>query len=199
MEGLLTVLESKGHQLKHLHLCEVFQYVSLRDIVRTCPSLRKLTLNYSVDYGFNDDSVKDQTKQLVEPIDFPSLNDLESISLAHLNEQVCPSKMLDALLVSPSLSDINITAIETLSTDSMLKLLSYSLLGSPALTSVRNFQVNKCPNIRAEPFVRLLSMDDTKLDHLYIKDCDMVDEDVLHEAAKNYPMPLDITVTHKEE
>ena len=59
VEGLLTVLESKGHQLKDLHFFEVFQFVSLRDIVRTCLSLRKLTLNYCVDYDFDDDSGKD--------------------------------------------------------------------------------------------------------------------------------------------
>ena len=199
MEGLLTVLESKGHQLRDLHLCEVFQFVSLHDIVRTCPSLRKLTLSYSVDYDFDDDSGKDQKKQPVEPIDLPSLNDLESIRLSHLNEQICPSEVLEALLVSPFLSTINLTAIETLSTDSMLNILSCSPLGSPALTSVKDFQVNMCPNITAEPFVRLLSMEDTKLDELHIKDCELVDEYVLYEAVKRYPRPLDITVAHQEE
>ena len=107
--------------------------------------------------------------------------------------------MLDALLVSPCLSNIKLTAIETLSTNSMLNLLSCSPLGSPALTSVKDFQVNKCPNITAEPFVCLLSMDDTKLDKLHIKDCDMFDEDVLFDAVKNYSRPLDVTVTHQDE
>ena len=190
MESLLAVLESKGHQLRNLHLCEVSQFVSLHDIVRTCLSLRRLTMNYSVDYDFG----KNQEKQPVESVDLPSLNDLEFITLAHLNKQMCTSEMLDALLVSPSQSNINLTAIETLSTDSMLNLLSCSLLGSPALTSVRNFQVNKCQNITAAPFVRLLSMDDTKLDELHIEDCDMVDKDVLHQAVKSYQRPLDITV-----
>ena len=116
-----------------------------------------------------------------------------------MSEQICPREVLEALLVSPCLSDIKLTAIETLSTDSMLRVLSYLPLGSPALTSVRDFQVKKCPNITAEPFVRLLSMDDVKLDKLYIKDCDMVDEVVLLEAVTSYPRPLNITVTHQEE
>ena len=199
LEGLTTVLESKGHQLKDLHLCEVSQFVSLHDIVRTCPSLRKLTLNYSVDYDFDKDSSKNQEKQLVESIDLLLLNDLESIKVAHLNEQMCSRKMLDVLLVSPGLSDIKLTAIETLSTDSMLNLLSCSPLRSPALTSVKDFQVNKCPNITAAPFVRLLAMDDIKLDELHIEECDMVDKNVLYEAAKKYPRPLDITVKTTKE
>ena len=196
-KGLLTVLESKGHQLKDLHLFGVFEFVNLHNIIRTCPTLRKLTLNYSVSSDFDDDSLKE--KQLVEPIELPSLNNLESIRLSYLNEQMCPSEMLDVLLVSPCLSDIKLTAIETLSTDSMLNLLSCSPLGSPALTSVRDFQVKKCPNITAEPFVRLLSMDDTKLDELHIKDCDMFDEDVLYEAVKTYPRPLDITLNRQQK
>ena len=195
MEGLLTVLKSKGHQLKDLHLYDVSQFVRLHDIIRTCPSLRKLTLNYSMDYDFDDDSSISQEKQLVELIDLPSLNDLESIRLSYLYEEICPSEMLEALLVSPSLSDIKLTAIETLSTDSMLNVLSCSPLGSPALTSVKDFQVNKCPYITAEPFVRLLSMDDIKLDELNIEDCKMVDKDVLYQVVKSYPRPLDITVS----
>ena len=192
MESLLPVLESKGHQLKDLHLYGVSQFVSLHDIVRTCPSLRRLTMNYSVDYDFDVDSGMDQKKQLAEPIDLLPINDLE---LAHMTEQMCPSEILEALLVSPSLRIINLTAIEALSTDSMFNLLSCSPLGSPALTSVRDFQVKKCPNITAELFVRLFSMDDIKLDELHIKDCDMVDENVLYQAVKNYPRPLDITVS----
>ena len=160
--------------------------------------MRKLTLNYCIDYDFDDDSGKDQKKQPVEPIDLPSLNDLESIILTHLNEQMCPSEVLDTLLVSPSLSNINLTAIETLSTDTMFNVLSCSPLRSPALTSVRDFKINICPNITAEPFVRLLSMDDTKLDKLYIEDCEMVDKDVIHQAVKSCPRPLDIMVTHEE-
>ena len=195
VEGLLMVLKSKGHQLKDLHLFGIIQFVSLHDIVRTCPSMRNLTLSYSVDYDFGDDSGKDQERQLVEPIVLPSLKDLVSIRLEHLKEQICPSEVLDALLVSPSLSDIKLTAIETVFTDSILNVLSCSPLGSPALTSVRDFQVKKCPNITAEPFVRLLAMHDTKIDKLHIKDCDMVDEDVLHEAVKKYSRPLDFTVS----
>ena len=80
-------------------------------------------------------------------------------------------------------------------TDSMLNVLSCSPLGSPALTSVKDFQVNKCPYITAEPFVRLLSMDDIKLDELNIEDCRMVDKDVLYQVVKSYPRPLDITVS----
>ena len=198
-EGLLTVLESKGHQLKELHLFGLFGSVILHDIIRTCPSLHKLTLNYNVSSDFGDDSRKDQEKKRVEPIILPSLNDLESVRLEYLNKQICPSEVLDALLVSPCLSNIKLTAIETLSTNSMLNLLSCSPLGSPALTSVKDFQVNKCPNITAEPFVRLLSLDDTKLDELHFKDCDMVDEDVLFDAVKNYSRPLDVTVTHQDE
>ena len=195
MEGLLSVLKSKGHQLKYLHLYDVSQFVSLHDIIRTCPSLRKLTLNYSMDYDFDDDSSMSQEKLLVELIDLPALNDLESMRLSYLYEEICPSEMLEALLVSPSLSDIKLTAIETLSTDSMLNVLSCSPLGSPALTSVKDFQVNKCPYITAEPFVRLLSMDDIKLDELNIEDCKMVDKDVLYQVVKSYPRPLDITVS----
>ena len=197
--GLLTVLKSKGHQMKHLHLCEVSQFVSLHDIVRTCPSLRSLTLNYSVDSDLGDDSGKDQKKQLLEPIDLPSLNDLEFIRLAHMSEQICPREMLEALLVSPYLSIVNLTAIETLSTDSMLRVLSYLPLGRPTLTSLKDFQVNMCPNITAEAFVCLLSINDIKLDKLYIKDCDMIDEVVILEAVTSYSRPLDITVTHQEE
>ena len=195
VEGLLVVLKSKGHQLKDLHFFGIIQLVNLHDIVRTCPSLRNLTLSYSVDYDIDDDFGKDQKKQPVEPIVLPSLNNLESIRLEHQNKQICSSEMLEALLVSPSLSDINLTAIETLSTDSMINLLSCSPLGSPALTSVKDFQVKKCPNITAAPFVRLLAIEDTKLDELHIKDCDMVDEDVLYEAVKSYPRPLDFTVS----
>ena len=191
-EGLLKVLESKGHQLKDLHLFGVFEFVSLRDIIRTCTSLRNITLNYDVSSDFDDDSGKNQEKQIVEPIDLPSLSNLESIRLSYLNEQMCPSEMLNALLVTPSLNDVKLTAIETLFIDSMLNLLLCSPLGSLALTSVKDFQVKKCPNITAAPFVRLLSMEDTKLDELHIEDCDMVDEDVFHEALKIYPRPLDI-------
>ena len=140
LEGLLTVLKSKGHQLKDWHLCEVSQFISLHDIVRTCPSLRKLTLNYSMDYNFDNGSSKNQEKQLVKPIDLPLLNELESIKVTILNKQICPSEVLDALLVSPSLRIINLTAIETLSTDSMFNLLSCFSMGSPALTSVKDFR-----------------------------------------------------------
>ena len=63
-----------------------------------------------------------------------------------------------------------------------------------SLPSLRSFHVEDCPKITAVPFVCLLAMDDTKLDELHIEDCDMDDEDVLHEAVENYPRPLKVRV-----
>ena len=190
-ESLLTVLESKGHQLKDLHLIEVHETISLSDIVRTCPSLCKFTLKYAWSVA----SVDDQKKQLEETSDMPYLSNLEELTLEYLSEEICSSVMLMALFVSPYLEKIKLTSVEVMSNDHLLN----THQASPpykrsSLTSLRLFHVKNCPKITAAPFVRLLALDDTKLDKLHIEDCDMDDEDILHEAVENYPRKLNVRV-----
>ena len=188
-EGLMNVLESKGHQLKDLLLDKVKETISLQDIVRTCPSLCKFSLKYSAI------SANDHKKQLEEPSDMPYLSNLKELTLANLSEQICSSVMLMALLVSPHLEKIKLTTVEVMSNDHLLDVHQTCFLcKGNSLTSLRSFHVENCPNITAAPFVRLLAMDDTKLDELHIEDCDMDDEDVLHEAVENYPRPLNVRV-----
>ena len=188
-ESLLTVLESKGHQLKNLYLKDVVDTISLHDIVRTCPSLCKFTLNYSVI------SAHDQKKQQEEPSDMPYLSNLEELTLANLSEEICSSVILKTLLASPHLEKIKLTSVEVMSNDHLLDVHQpCSPCKGNSLTSLRSFYVEDCPKITAAPFVRLLAMDDTKLDELHIEDCTMDDEDFLHEAVKNYPRPLAVKV-----
>ena len=190
-ESLLTVLESKGHQLKNLHLNKVNKTISLEDIVRICPSLCKFTLKYFYVVAF----ANDQKKQLEEPSDMPYLNNLEELTLAHLSEETCSSVMLKTLLASPHLEKIKLTSVEVMSNDHLLDVHQpCSPCRGNSLTSLRSFHVENCPKITAAPFVRLLAMDDTKLDELHIEDCDMDDEDVLHEAVENYPRSLNVRV-----
>ena len=190
-EGLLTVLESKGHQLKNLHINDVIETINLHGIVRTCPSLCKFTLNHDC----IDHSANDQMKQPEEPSDMPYLSNLKELTLAHLSEQICSSVMLKALLGSRCLEKIKLTSVEVMSND---HLFNAHQAGSPckgnSLTSLRTFHVEDCPKITAAPFVRLLAMDDTKIDELHIEDCDIDDEDILHEAVENYPRPLNVKV-----
>ena len=188
--GLLTVLESKGHQLKALHLNEVIETISLRDIIRTCPSLCKFTLKYAWAYYYTE------KKQLEEPSDMPYLSKLEELTLARMGEQICSSVMLMALLVSPYLEKISLTTIEVMSNDHLLNAYQtcFPCVDNNPLTTLRSFHVKDCPKITAAPFVRLLAMDDTKLDELHIEDCKMDDEDVLHDAVENYPRPLNVRV-----
>ena len=190
-QDLLTVLESKGHNLKELHLNEVFETVSLHDIVRTCPSLCKFTLIYVSADGFADD----HEKQISESIDMPYLSNLEELTLAHLSEEICPSEMLVALLVSPYLEKVKLQSVEALSNDHLLNpYQACSYWEGFSLKNVRLFYVQNCPKITATPFVRCLALDGTMLDDLFINNCNMVDEDVLHEAVKNYPRPLNVRV-----
>ena len=192
-EALLTVLESKGHQLKDLHLIEVDETISLSDIVRTCPSLCNFTLKY--EYHYIDVSANDQKKQLEELSDMPCLSNLKELTLEYLSEDICSSVMLKALLVSPYLEMIKLTSVEVMSNDHLLNTHQASpLCKDNLLASLRSFHVEDCPKITAAPFVRLLAMDDTKLDELHIEDCNMDDEDVLHEAVENYARPLNVKV-----
>ena len=188
-KGLLTVLESKGHQLKELHLEDVIKTISLHDIVRTCPSLCKFRLKYACSVA----SVDDQKEQLEEPTDMPFLSNLKELTLANLNEQKCSSIMLIALLVSPYLDKIELTSVEVMSS---IYHSNFHQSLSPSKgnlsTFLRSFHVENCPKLTAEPFVHLLAMDDTKLDELHIEDCDMDDEDVLYEAIEKYPWPLKV-------
>ena len=190
-KGLLTVLESKGHQLKKLYLEDVIETISLHDIVGTCPSLCKFTLNYACRVA----SVDDQKEQQKEPTDMPFLFNLKELTLANMSEKKCSSLMLKALLVSPYLEKIMLTSVEVMSNIHLFKIHQASppYKGS-YLTSLRSFCVKNCPKITAAPFVHLLAMDDTKLNELHIEDCDMDDEDVLHEAVENYPRPLNVKV-----
>ena len=190
-KDLLTVLGSKGHQLKDLHLEDVIETINLHDVVTSCPSLCKFTLKYACSVA----SANDQKKQLEEPSVMPYLSNLEELTLSHLNEKRCSSVMLKALLVSPRLEKIKLTSVEVMSND----LLFGVHQASPArkgnsFISLRSFHVEDCPKITAALFVSLLAMDDIKLDELHIEDCDMDDEDVLHEAVENYPRPLNVKV-----
>ena len=190
-EGLRTVLESKGHQLKILHLIDVFETISLHDIVETCPSLCQFTLKYV----YVDAFTNDQKKQLEEPSDMPYLSNLEELTLANLSEEICSSVMLKALLVSPHLEKIKLTFVEVISNDHLFDVYqACSSCKGISLTSLRSFHVENCPKITTAPFVRFLAMDDTKLDELNIINCDLDDEDILHEAAVNYPRPLNVRV-----
>ena len=190
-ESLLTVLESKGHQLKVLLLNKVIETISLHDIVRTCPSLCKFTLKY--DYA--DVSANDQKKQLEEPSDMSYLSNLEELTLANLSEEICSSVMLKTLLVSPHLEKVKLTSVEVMSNDHIF----HNHQACPpckgnSITSLRSLHVEDCPKITAAPFVRVLAMNDTKIDELHIEDCDMDEENVLHEAVENYPRPLNVRV-----
>ena len=190
-KDLLTVLGSKGHQLKDLHLHEVIETISLHDIVTSCPSLCKFTLKYACSVA----SVDDKKKEQEEPSGMPYLSNLKELTLSHLNEKKCSSVMLKALLVSPHLEKIKLTSVEVMSNDHLLNTHQASPpFKGNSLTFMRSFHVEDCPKITAAPFVRLLAMDDTKLDELHIKDCDMDDEDVLHEAVENYPRKLNVKV-----
>ena len=188
-KGLLTVLESKGHQLKELHLEDVIKTISLHDIVTSCPSLCKFTLKYACSVA----SVDDQKKQLEEPSDMPYLNNLVELTLANLSEKKCSSLMLKALLVSPYLRKIELISVVVMSSIYLSKFhQSLSSSRGNLSTFLRSFHVENCPKLTAAPFVHLLAIDDTKLDELHIEDCDMVDEDVLHEAVEKYPRPLKV-------
>ena len=190
--GLLTVLESKGLQLKALHLNKVIETISLHDIIRTCPSLCKFTLKYAS--GFY--TAMNQEKQLEKTSDMPYLGKLKELTLARMGVQICSSVMLMALLVSPYLEKVKLTLIQVMCNDHLMNAYQacFPSVGNNFLTSLRSFHVSDCPKISAAPFVRLLAMDDTKLDELHIEHCGMDDEDVLHEAVENYPRPLNVRV-----
>ena len=192
-KDLLTVLESKGHHLKNLHLIGVNGSINIHDIVRACPSLCKFTLEYV--YHYIDVSANEQKKQLKEHSDMPYLSSLEELTLENLSEEFCSSVMLKALIVSPYLEKIKLNSVEVMSNDHLLNAhqASFPCKGN-SFTSLRSFHVKNCPKITAAPFVRLLAMDDTKLDELHIGNCDMDDEDILHEAVENYPRPLNVKV-----
>ena len=189
-ENLLSALESKGHQLRDLHISGARETISLHDIVRTCPSLCRFTLTYT----YADVSANDQ-KQLEEPSDMPYLNNLVELTLGNLSKQSCSSVMLKTLLVSPHLEKIKLTLVKILSNDLLFDVhQSCSPCKANSFKSLRSFHVKKCPKITVAPFVRLLAMDDTKLEELHIEYCNMDDDDLLLEAVENYPRPLNVMV-----
>ena len=122
-KDLLTVLGSKGHQLKDLHLEDVIETINLHDVVTSCPSLCKFTLKYACSVA----SANDQKKQLEEPSVMPYLSNLEELTLSHLNEKRCSSVMLKALLVSPHLEKIKLTSVEVMSNDLLLAFIKHLL------------------------------------------------------------------------
>ena len=193
-EGLLTVLESRGHQLRSLHLFSVIETVSLPDIARTCLLLHQFTMTYAPSPSDSNSSNdhKNQTKQKCGHYGFYYLSEL---TLGHFSEQLCSSGMLALLLGSLYLKTINLTDVEGLDNAAMSSVQSCSLYRSSTLTSVEHFGIKKCRNITAEAFVRLLNTEGTMLKNLHIKDCDKVDGDVLHEAVVKYPRPLNVTVS----
>ena len=128
-----------------------------------------------------------------EPIDTPYLSNLKELTSANLSEERCSSVMLMSLLVSPYLEKIKLTSVEVMSNDHLIDVHQVCApCKGNSLPSLRSFHVEDCTKITAAPCVRLLAMGNTKLDELHIEDCDMDDEDVLHEALENYPRPLKV-------
>ena len=140
-ESFRTVLESKGHQLKCLHLTNVIGTIRVQDIVRTCRSLCKFTLGYvSASVSAND-----QKKQLEEPSDMPYLSNLKELTLANLSEKSCSREMLMSLLDSPYLEMIKLTSVEVMSNDHLIDVHQVCApCKGNALTSLRSFHVEDC-------------------------------------------------------
>ena len=184
--GLLTVLESKGHQLRKLHLFDVCATVSLKAITRTCNLLQEFTLTSAL----SCDSSNVQEDYTSEDYGQYGLFRLSKLTLGHLCGHLCTSKMLVALLVSPYLKTINLTSVDGMDDDVMACVNKSCPWGLSTLTSVEYFYLQNCPNITASSLVHLIKKEGTMLKVLHIKECDMVDRDVLRAAVEVYPRPL---------
>ena len=193
-KGLLTVLESKGHQLRSLHLFNVFETVSLLNITRTAHSLKSFTMICDAGSSLSSGSMNVNKDQGQQSGSLAGLFHLDTISLGNLSQKLCTREMLSALLVSPYLKTVSLTSVESLDDGVLAGVLSCSPWGLPTLTSVEYFYLKDCPNIIAPPFVRLLGMKGTMLKVLHIKDCDMVDGDVVRAAVEMYPRPLEVII-----
>ena len=194
-KGLLTVLESKGNQLKSLHLLDVFETINLSDISRTCPYLNKFTMISAVSFSSGSYSSSDVGNQTKDDKLLYGLYHLHAISLGNLSKKLCSRDMMVALLVSPYLKKINLTDVAGLDDDVMACVQRCTPYGLSTLTSVENICIEKCPNITTTAFVRLLNTEGTMLTDLSIKNCDKIDADVLHKAVAKYPRPLNVTVS----
>ena len=194
-ESLLTVLESKGHQLRSLNLFGVTETVSFLDITRTCAFLSKFTMTYAASSSSGNYSSNDQDNQTEQEYSQYGLFYLSELTLGNLSEQLCSRRMLTSLLVSPYLKTVNLTNVQSFDDDVMSTVQSYPLdHGLSTLTSVEHISMEDCPNITATAFVHLLGTEDTMLKDLHIKDCVKVDGDVLCDAVAKYPRPLNVTV-----
>ena len=194
-EGLLTVLESKGPQLKSLNLFDATETVSFRDITNTCPFLNKFSMTYAASSSFGSYSTNSLENNTEQEYDQYGLFYLSELTLGHLSEQLCSRRILTALLVSPYLKTVNLTNVQRFDDDVMSRVQSQSLdHGLSTLTSVEHICMEDCPNITATAFVRLLCTGNTLLKDIYIKDCARVDGHVLCDAAAKYPRPLNVIV-----
>ena len=184
--GLLTVLESKGHQLRELHLFNVHAAVSFQDITRTCNLLQEFTLTSVL----SCDSCNVQEDYTSEDYGQYGLFRLSKLTLGYLCGNLCTSQMLVALLVSPYLKTINLTSVDSMDDDVMACVNKSCPWGLSTLTSVEYFYLENCPYITASPFVHLLNKEGTMLKVFHIKECDMVDRDAVRAAVEMCPRPL---------
>ena len=188
-EGFMSVLESKRHRLETLHLKEVHTCVSPCDIIRTCPMIKELTLNYVNSIGKSEFEA-DQERQRDLHEDGSVLPYLKKITLVNVSKELCSRETLISLLLCPQLEEIIFDSVHAMSNDVMINVLSSS---RASLSKVKYFALIRCPAITAAPIVQWLIMDKTVLEDLHIIDCDMDDEDVLQAAIEKYPQPLNVT------
>ena len=189
-EGIMSVLESKGHRLETLHLKEVHTCVTPCDIIRTCPMVEELTLNY-VYYKGNSESEADHEYQKNLHEDGSVLPYLKNLTLMNVSKELCSSDTLISLLLGPQLEKICLGNVQAMSNDVMFRVLSCS---SASLSKVKSFTLDRCPVVTAAPFVQWLNKEKIMLEDLHIKFCGIDGEDVLHAAVEKYPQPLNVIV-----
>ena len=185
----LPLLESIGDRLVSLSLDQLSGNLSIRDVMRTCPNLVKLTLcnlRYLRDNPLNKDSSihHDQADQ---HSNLPVLNYLDNICLQGLDGGVCRSDVLVALLQSPNLNKITLVDLGALSDDVMWDVLSSP--GCDALTKVKELTMRSAL-ITAEPLVLWISSENCSLQYMEFCGCEKMDYDVIRAAAESYPEAL---------
>ena len=181
-KSLLPLLESFGDRLQDLTLLVISGDMNVGDIIRTCPMLQKLVIDCS-----SEDRVETYHGDHV-------LHYLETIILSYTNEQLCSKEILESILQSPNLREINLDNIDALSDDVLFKVLACLRWGCTPFSKVVNFSLINCAKITAEPIIHWLSIDSCVLKYINISNCPAIKIDELNTAAEKYPKILHMAV-----
>ena len=167
---LLPALEANGGYLAVLHLDGVSGGLNVSDITRTCRGLVELTVQCIPGNETHVQAMELSQEDCV-------LTSLRKLELQFMDKQLCSETTLLSLLLSPSLEELTLCNVETMSDNVMFTYLSILRQSYLQSSIVNKIFLMHCQNITEEPFVHWLTMADCTcmLEFMYLEFCFMID------------------------